>query len=289
MGKAKITSRTAFVAMKFQANAYSDRRYQIIADVLHRANYDPIRADEISTSGGVVDEVGRYLRESPLVVIDSSGDSHSVSYEIGYCHGAQRSPETTILLRHGNGNDIPFNYQHFRHHLYRSTNQLRRTLREALALSRPLRSDQIGYWIVVGRLDGMYGTAVANSILESLKSEQFSGRCEYYVVEQQLGAERQYVVGLGLRYLTGQQQTPPYKTWLRIQNLIGRSLAAPLHLEADLCEFGRLKELREQAIPRGVVEFRRGKPITIITEDFCETESWFVIAAREAGAQSRGS
>lgn len=82
----------AFVAMKFNEVPHKDARYQRIRKPLVEAGYDVVRADEIITSGAVVDEVCRYLREADLVVIDSTGDSLSVAYEIGYCHGMGRSP-----------------------------------------------------------------------------------------------------------------------------------------------------------------------------------------------------
>ena len=74
----------------------SSTRYLRIRAVLEEAGYSAKRADEIPTSAVVVEEVCRLLKESDLVVIDSTGDSHSVSYEIGYGHGIGRAPDLPI-------------------------------------------------------------------------------------------------------------------------------------------------------------------------------------------------
>jgi len=107
----------AFVAMQFTNDHWRDKRYIAIQEELNHAGFSCVRADEIKTSGPVVDEVCRLLREADLVVIVSTGDSHSVSYEIGYCHGVGRAGDSTLLLR--DNSDIPFNYRHYRHRVYR--------------------------------------------------------------------------------------------------------------------------------------------------------------------------
>ena len=129
-------SKQAFVAMKFTTDPWRDKTYLAIREVLENAGYDCIRADEIRTSGPAVDEVCRLLREADLVVIDSSGDSHNVSYEIGYCHGVDRPADRTILLK--NSDSLPFNYQHYRHSVYRDTRHLRRLLRGHLGMIEPI-------------------------------------------------------------------------------------------------------------------------------------------------------
>lgn len=72
-------SSAAFVLMKFLADPWNDPTYQEICEVVEEAGYSALRADQIRTSGPVVDEVCRLIRESPLLLIDTSGDSPSVS------------------------------------------------------------------------------------------------------------------------------------------------------------------------------------------------------------------
>ena len=104
----KLKERIAFVAMKFDGNHWNDKRYIAISEVLEEVGYAPLRANQIKTSKPIVEEVCDLLENSELVIIDSSGDSHSVSYEIGYCHDVGRSKDKTILIRQGEGNDIRF-------------------------------------------------------------------------------------------------------------------------------------------------------------------------------------
>lgn len=127
----------AFVAMKFTRPPEQDPVYQRIRKPLREAGYVVTRADEIRTSGAVVDEVCTRLRESELVILDSTGDSHSVSYEIGYCHGIGRSADSTLLLKRA-ASDIPFNYRHFRHRTYASLPGLEKEIRTFLGLSSPI-------------------------------------------------------------------------------------------------------------------------------------------------------
>lgn len=132
----------AFIAMRFSDDPWRDKVYLAIREELEKANYKCIRSDEIRTSGPVVDEVCRLLAEADLVVIDSSGDSHSVSYEIGYCHGIGRSSDSTLLLK--DNAELPFNYRHYRHRVYRDVRHLRRLVRDYLGLIEPIRPDALG-------------------------------------------------------------------------------------------------------------------------------------------------
>ena len=169
--------------MKFEGNHWNDKRYVAISEVLEEVGYAPLRADQIKTSKPIVEEVCDFLENSELVIIDSSGDSHSVSYEIGYCHGAGRSKDKTILIRQGEGNDIPFNYRHFRHFCYKDIRHLKRILRDFFSVTVPLTTDQIGYVfnIIYGSDCVQYGHDVAKAIVTVLERKKFSGRCEYYV------------------------------------------------------------------------------------------------------------
>jgi hypothetical protein len=164
--------------MKFEGDSWSDKTYGAIADVLEEAGYQPIRADKIRTSGPIVEELWQLIRTAPLLVLDSSGDSHSVSYELGYAHGCQRDHSSIVHLRSSASSGLPFNFRHFRAHLYRDRRHLRRLLRERLALTMPLRPNDLGFAINIdrGNYRGLYGEVVAHAVLDGLKALQFSGR-----------------------------------------------------------------------------------------------------------------
>jgi len=133
----------AFVAMKFDSDHWRDKRYRVIREELEQAGFDCMRADQINTSGSVVDEVCRLLKDAKLVIIDSSGDSQNVSYEVGYCHGIGRPTTATLLLR--SDANIPFNYRHFRHRVYKDLRHLRRLIRDYLKVPEPIVDEMYGY------------------------------------------------------------------------------------------------------------------------------------------------
>lgn len=169
-----MDEKVAFVAMKFSGDSWSDKRYKVIREVLEEAGYEPIRADEIKTSGVGTEEVCKYLENAELVVIDSTGDSHNVSYELGYCHGIKRGYDKTILLRHQSEALIPFNYRHYRHLTYKDSRHLRRVLREFLDISLPMDDKEHAYTFSFTVLkSGLYGDIVAKAVIDALKKERF--------------------------------------------------------------------------------------------------------------------
>ena len=119
----------AFVAMKFGGDSWNDKRYIAIRDVLEEAGYDVKRGDALQSSAAVTSEVFNYLRSADMVVVDTSGDSHNVSYELGYCHGIDRDPASVILVRGQREPEAPFNYAHYRYLQYKDLRHLKRLLR----------------------------------------------------------------------------------------------------------------------------------------------------------------
>ena len=123
------TKLDAFVAMKYddiptQNYLSRTRVYEVISECLEDAGFSPIRGDKILSSGPSVDEACNLLRTAPLIVIDTTGDSHSVSYELGYCHGVGRLPGDILLIRQDDGSIVPFNYRHYRHRTYKDLKHL---------------------------------------------------------------------------------------------------------------------------------------------------------------------
>lgn len=284
-----MNNKTAFVAMKFNGNHWSDKKYIAISDVLEEAGYVPIRADQIKTSKPIVDEVCGYLENSELVIIDSSGDSHSVSYEIGYCHGIMRSQEKTILIRQGDGRDIPFNYQHFRHFCYKDLRHLKRILRDFFSITIPLSNDQFGYAlnIRIGKGCDYYGYSVAEAILNALENSKFNGRCEYFATDGfMFGLEKCYLVGLGLK--STKNEVPTLNWWLNFRKKVDRELkriepALEIdHICSELCEISALKA---QYLPRGTIQFIKGVATLILNPESPENDSYFIACINERTQQ----
>lgn len=283
-----MNSKNAFVAMKFNGDHWKDKRYLVIRDILKEAGYDPIRSDQIKTSGSVVDEVCRYFKEAPLVVIDSTGDSHSVSYEIGYCHGIARAPEKTILLRQGS--DIPFNYRHFRNLCYKNLKHLRRLLRDWLNVIVPLKDDHFGYTFSFEVLSGAsdYGAVAAECLLQSLKKFKFSGRAEFFASDARFGKDAFYMLGLGLRFTdkpAGQKFVPDYNWWMKFRSdFVSRVHKANCFLKhADtMSEMNELGAQRQNMLLRGVAQFEKGIPWNIIGGDSMPEGSWILMAIHDS-------
>lgn len=260
----------AFVAMKFEADHWCDKRYIAIREELEQAGFSCIRADEIKTSGPVVDEVCRLLREAELVVIDSSGGSHSVSYEIGYCHGIGRPADSTLLLR--SDANFPFNYQHYRHRVYRDLRHLRRLVRDFLRMHEPLAENEYGYTFTFS-FDAdthyEYIKAGAFCIFRALKNRGFSGRCECYSGEH-YGLGRLFSVGVMLRS-AGKKATPTYDWWSKIQDAVEHNSQSRktnhIRLEANLCEMAQKSAMLASLVPSGIAEFAEGRVTRLLGSD----------------------
>ncbi|MCI5145440.1 MAG: hypothetical protein D3923_07880 [Candidatus Electrothrix sp. AR3] len=176
--------------------------------MLKDGGFQVLRGDELRTSGPVVDEVCRLLKDAEFVVIDSSGDSHNVSYELGYCHGIGRNPENTLLIR--NDSEIPFNYQHYRHRVYKDIRHLKRLLRDYLEISEPITDDMYGYSFTFEfSEDASFGYIMdgAECVLDSLTSLNKVSRIEVYSGEQFSIPGRFFTVSTAVR-IQGQKKHP---------------------------------------------------------------------------------
>ena len=261
--------RTAFVAMQFQSDHWRDKRYAVIQEELEHAGYSCLRADEIKTSGPVVDEVCRLLREAALVVIDSSGDSHSVSYEIGYCHGISRPADTTLLLRADA--KLPFNYQHYRHRVYKDVRHLRRLVRDYLQICEPVSHKQLGYAFTFDFAEGGFNYILngAFCIFDALRDNKFSGRCECYSAEQFFIRDRLFTVGVMLRR-TGRKPTPDDAWWRKLKKSVAshaKKYKDTITFDPDLSEFAWKHAMIATLIPSGVAEFSDGRLTRFLGSD----------------------
>ena len=283
-----LKEKTAFVAMRFEGNHWNAKRYAAISDILEEAGYNPLRADQIKTSKPIVEEVCHLLENAELVIIDSTGDSHSVSYEIGYCHGVDRSQQKTILIRQGYGRDIPFNYRHFRHHCYKDLRHLKRLLRDWFSISLPLTNGQLGYVfnVIVGPDTGEYGYSVAKAFVSILNRKKFNGRCEYYAADGiTFGLVDRYLVGVGLK--NTKNAVPSLNWWLDFKKKLSIELKTVDGLELDVhcSELGELGSFRENFLLRGAVQFVKGDPSIILNQDSPESDSFFTSYINEKTQQ----
>lgn len=277
IGKMKefTDKKIAFVAMKFDGPSYKDKRYMAIKEVLEEASFKVIRADEIKSSGPIVDEVVDYLTNADLVVIDSTYDSQSVAYEIGFCHGIKRKNDSIILLRKLGATEIPFNFRHFRQRLYTDLRHLKRVLRDWFSIITPARLDDYGFvfnFDLTNNKAIIYGEVMAENIIQSLKEIEYSGRCEYYAGNS-LFAQNVYIVALALKFKNG--KTPNFKFWSNFSDVLISKFQTDSNgiiYDEEMSELASLAEIRQYYINSGNVEFEIGEPFRIINE----SESWFI-------------
>jgi hypothetical protein len=275
-----MVTKEAFVAMKFDGDPWNDRRYMTITEILEEAGFHVTRGDEVRSAAPVMSDVTRFLGSADLVVIDSTGDSHNVSYEIGFCHGMNRDPTTMVLLRKA-GDPIPFNYSHYRHLQYRDIRHLRHLLRHRLEITVPLSDAQTAYCFAFVWDDepGMYGSDAAEAVVQALEEIRFTGRCEYYAADR-FGAGNLYVVGLGLQSLRPRRKLA-LEWWWAFVDKVSHALVTrtqKLRLAPELSGFHELLEIRGDQLSRGAAEFSHGRVVQILSGR-SDDKSWFEAVA----------
>jgi hypothetical protein len=95
--------RKAFVVMKF-GEPYDTLYREVIAPVCEQSGYEPVRADEFSRPGIIIEDIISGIREADVVIAEITPVNANVFYELGY---AQARGKPTILLA-GRGESLPF-------------------------------------------------------------------------------------------------------------------------------------------------------------------------------------
>jgi hypothetical protein len=257
----------AFIAMRFGEYHWRDKMYLAIREELETAGYQVVRGDELKTSGPVVDEVCRLLKEAAFVVIDTSGDSHNVSYELGFCHGVGRDPAKTLLIR--NDGDLPFNYRHYRHRVYKNIRHLRRLIRDYLDVSEPMQDDMVGYTFTFEFSENVtfdYIMDGAECVIDALLERELTCRCEIFSGERFETPGRIFTVGVAVR-LRGRKNTPDYEFWSgcldRVTDLASRFNGNIAH-QRHLSEPNRKRAMKEWMLYCGAAELRDGQITKIL-------------------------
>jgi hypothetical protein len=100
----------AFIVMQF-SEVYNSLYKEVILPVCEEYGYEVIRADDMYTTGLIIEDITRAIQESSLVIADITPNNPNVYYEVGYAHGINKS---TILLSDKNREKIPFDISGFR-------------------------------------------------------------------------------------------------------------------------------------------------------------------------------
>ena len=268
----------AFVAMKFDDNFWKDKRYIAISDVLSGIGYSVVRADQIKTSGKVVDEVCQLFKESDIVVIDTTGDSHSVSYEVGYCHGIERDPATTLLIRKEDENPIPFNYRHFRLQIYRDTRHLKQLIRYYFDVPKHTTGDTLGLALSFSHEDvTMYGLEIANIVLDAFSVTGVSGRIDYYGADV-FFMPNTYVIGIGPTKFRKPLEIT-FRESIALRDAIESRLSKGIVLNRSLCELTMMSNFYHSFLELGSILLIDGK-VSRVMRETDQDLTWFLSAAK---------
>jgi hypothetical protein len=100
---------TCFVMMPF--GTWFDRYYkEIYQPAISSADYDPKRADELFSSGSVVEQIWEEIRKASVLLADLSNRNANVFYELGLAHAIGKP----VVFTAGNIDDVPFDLRHLR-------------------------------------------------------------------------------------------------------------------------------------------------------------------------------
>jgi hypothetical protein len=104
---------TCFVMMPF--GSWFDRYYQdIYTPAIKEAGFEPVRADELFTTGSVVEQIWEQMQKAKVLLADLSGKNANVFYELGLAHAAKKPVVFTSALV----DDVPFDLRHLRVIIY---------------------------------------------------------------------------------------------------------------------------------------------------------------------------
>jgi hypothetical protein len=102
-----------FVMMPF--GEWFDRYYaEIYVPAIKEAGYEPVRADELFTTGSVVEQIWEQIEKSKLLLADLSGKNPNVFYELGLAHAARKP----VVFAAAQVDDVPFDLRHLRVIIY---------------------------------------------------------------------------------------------------------------------------------------------------------------------------
>jgi hypothetical protein len=104
---------TCFVMMPF--GPWFDRYYQeIYVPAVKEAGFEPIRADELFSTGSVVEQIWEQIEKAKLLLADLSGKNPNVFYELGLAHAAKKP----VIFAASHVDEVPFDLRHLRVIIY---------------------------------------------------------------------------------------------------------------------------------------------------------------------------
>ena len=100
---------TCFVMMPF--GSWFDRYYQeVYVLAIKDAGLEPIRADELFSTGSVVEQIWEQIRKARVLLADLTDKNANVFYELGLAHAAIKP----VVFTAAKVEDVPFDLRHLR-------------------------------------------------------------------------------------------------------------------------------------------------------------------------------
>ena len=87
----------------------------IYIPAIRDAGYEPVRADELFSTGTVIEQIWQQIIKSKVLLADLSGKNANVFYELGLAHAACKP----VILTSSDVSDIPFDLRHLRAIIYK--------------------------------------------------------------------------------------------------------------------------------------------------------------------------
>jgi hypothetical protein len=104
---------TCFVMMPF--GPWMDAYYrEIFVPAIREAGLEPVRADELFSTGSVIEQIWEQISRAKVLLADLTGKNANVFYELGLAHAANKP----VVFTTGSLDDVPFDLRHLRIALY---------------------------------------------------------------------------------------------------------------------------------------------------------------------------
>lgn len=104
---------TCFVMMPF--GPWLDTYYKdVFSPAIKDAGMEPVRADELFSTGTVIEQIWEQIQKAKILLADLSGRNANVFYELGLCHAAQKP----VVFTASQLDDVPFDLRHLRVVIY---------------------------------------------------------------------------------------------------------------------------------------------------------------------------
>ena len=92
-----------------------DKYYQdIYVPAIREAGFEPVRADELFSSGSVVEQIWEQIKKARLLLADLTERNANVFYELGLAHAAKKP----VVFTAPKVEDVPFDLRHLRVIIY---------------------------------------------------------------------------------------------------------------------------------------------------------------------------